>query len=1440
MRIFSSLCLAMVSTLLCSAFATASGELEPRVQKAKQPLSHLVAGETATGEIVVKFADEVKARAVAGQLESLGMPTKSFFRAQRLLESYPIAPAINQTQSRIDALIQRAESISGKMQPDLGGMIKVVAGGSAESLAHRLHALDCVDYVSIQTKLQPSSMFAGPTCDCNNDPASNPDCVNSGPGSCALPVTPPLCVEVSNHLECCNLGGVFSAGPCDESRAVIPLSVLTGPCSIPGAPQECQDLTSDECTAAGGAFFGQWLWNDVANNGNGVPEAGEIDANPDFVAVSCRDPLEDSPLTAGLRYPQYESTGPVTAPGGSLLACCLPPFNLCEDRRPYDCYSQGGYYQHFAAAEEFDLLPAPSGCQDPADPDEIFECPELGEDACRLLLNDPDDPLDYPAEIGLFDPTLPIQDADINLAGGPYGYPFFDCFYARPGTVFSPALGIPGAACNDGDCCRAVAEIEPACGTTGGSWDVGCREIARRLTDQCRTSGSATPPGPQIPGASGTKFFSEVPQPARGPDNDGTHLPGDYTIVTQVAEFDATCAQEWDMACAEYFRLFSYRLASRIAGESVDTPDLTHLQESLNTTGFKYGGRADYLQALSNGQLLPGEERFYAGIPGQTIPLEGDEYYYPGTGMALRGQPGEADTVVDDVLDDGTPITWGWFSPGEEFLDWGLDGEGPIFDLATLLALDPTYTNRIRDFAPSDWPDDPNTPNVMEQCGLDADGNIIDLTDAAPGIIRCEALNLRALVNDPQIPGLVINLYGPVVPNPDAPPNFIALNPYEGFVARGDNFENGECDGLFTPPSGGDGFVRELARDVENNGGSLFDFTGTINPDPTIDLGDELFRGRTARIAVIDFSYWQGHEDLDQVDEVNGVQIPRYQWKDAAGGAILPYQPRLPYVISEPGQTLITIPVLGHPDHGTAVLGLLSALDEERDWNTSGGAPVPAQGITGMVPEAQPYFFPLISRQEGNREQSAWFAALERLGPGDVICAPYEPTGAETCVIQKEEINDIAELANNLGIACVISAGNGRRSIDADAAANFDKSLQSYVIATATYMAAAHDQAGNPRMEDANYGESVDFHAWGDWVVSTGYGDLWSAINPDTYNDNGDGKEEEDEAVDRRRAYTAHFGGTSAAATQVAGAVCAIQGVAKQAYGIPAFIAGTEGGGLRDVAMKAYTQTEASGSNLENSDLPDANGSLNLSEDQPANTGLDILGIPVGWPLRIWEFGMDDVAVVQVVNLDDAVYVDEAQSLAAIYPIKGELQGNIFSVKGDDGIRLRMTSEFATGGESSNGGTFVGSSDLPSNADEVIRNARRILTGEVTDLLMLARTEQIPDTVDQVVLELQMQQPTTFASVVLLDLWNQRSRRWQLVAGAIIEGDEDEQGDIELELEAPMGFGRARQYINRDGYLWARAYTWSPGAGPFGGVPEYDLLIDRINLNFQTSGDDTP
>ena len=60
-------------------------------------------------------------------------------------------------------------------------------------------------------------------------------------------------------------------------------------------------------------------------------------------------------------------------------------------------------------------------------------------------------------------------------------------------------------------------------------------------------------------------------------------------------------------------------------------------------------------------------------------------------------------------------------------------------------------------------------------------------------------------------------------------------------------------------------------------------------------------------------------------------------------------------------------------------------------------------------------------------------------------------------------------------------------------------------------------------------------------------------------------KNPNDFGVDRRRTYTSRFGGTSAAATQIAGAV-RLQGLAKQYFQY----SGQSQQGLRDIALKPY------------------------------------------------------------------------------------------------------------------------------------------------------------------------------------------------------------------------------------------------------------------------------
>ena len=84
--------------------------------------------------------------------------------------------------------------------------------------------------------------------------------------------------------------------------------------------------------------------------------------------------------------------------------------------------------------------------------------------------------------------------------------------------------------------------------------------------------------------------------------------------------------------------------------------------------------------------------------------------------MAIRGGPGEAGTVVDDII-NGEPKTWGWYSPGEEFEDVGLDGEWATLVVWTAFLADPVLIQDAWAYyqqGNNDVADDPstNTPPV--------------------------------------------------------------------------------------------------------------------------------------------------------------------------------------------------------------------------------------------------------------------------------------------------------------------------------------------------------------------------------------------------------------------------------------------------------------------------------------------------------------------------------------------------------------------------------------------------------------------------------------------------------------------------------------------------------------------------------------------------------
>ena len=1140
-------------------------------------------------------------------------------------------------------------------------------------------------------------------------------------GSCAVTnVTPPLCLAGMTEAECDELDGTWNEG--QESCGFLDPAAPVGPCCIDlGFGPACLDaVPSTACLDAGGQFFGPFL--DVDDDGD-----GQYDLNPAGEAFSCNDPNRVTTCAPG----EEEEGACCLAAGGTASS------GACVDLPFLECVNAGGVYSHIWSL----IQGSDNGLCVYGEDDEI-DCPEA---AC--------DPV---GQLGIH----VSMDFTANVS----------CFGAT-------GLAMPG--CSDGVCCELVTAIDPFCSLfqdsgINGQWDFFCQATARVL---CAPPSAAR--------ATLTPYTGQLYDQTGDP---GASSPDVVSIVTAI---DPSCEQgNWSLACAEIARLFAYRTAAVVIDDGAtagpDTPDFSGLQYNLDDDAWPYRTRSAYIAARDGGLLDVGELQYFEGMPYQEAWVFGNPVLnwplgFNGVGLGLRGKPGEPFDYTDDNNDglpDASDISNdGWFEPGENWGDWGIDGEP-----AVLLG------------------GAPGAPIPVPGAGID--GSDADIGDA----VDCT----------------------------------VVTNPL--YITSADN---GECDGLWTGPTGGDGFAWRIARDDPNGAGDpLLDETGLMSEDPSIDRGDELFRGRGAKVAVLDFSFWRGHEDIERIEmevtpngrvvprlDANGEEIPTITWSRDTENR---YTPRKPYVILEEGVTMVTIPEIGYPDHGTAVLGQLSALDEARDWGE------PAQGITGIVPEAQPYFFPLFSREDGNREVTAWFRAVAELGPGDVICAAYDPAGINTSCAENEAVVVVSGLAFQEGIVAVVAAGNGRQEcIPAGGGDGGDEGPEDGMFIVGGLTPAGPGQAH--RHAESNYGAAVDFAAWGDYVVSTGYGDLFSAVQEQNPNDLG---------VDRRRAYTARFGGTSAATAQIAGSVCALQGLAKQFFSIPA-----SPGGLRETAMVPYP---SGGSPNTEAVITGNSGRAPFNGDISGNFGIDADGdgrldgvyeaqpegieVTLGTYPRIWGFADDSSAVVQLLTLEGAVVENDAESLTGLQPIKGEIGGNYYSVKGADGTYLIATSEFAVGGEGLTDPELLApeAQDDPELA-AIWAQATRPVSGEVTDIGLAQQIEILPDTVQGITADLQLQPPVAPIVVVGFAMWDFQTGMWNTVDVAVINGDDqpNADGNIELELEAAGGPGFARRYIDNTGKNYSRIWTWGYG-DVFGDNPDYTILWDLMNIQFLNSGDDGP
>ena len=344
-------------------------------------------------------------------------------------------------------------------------------------------------------------------------------------------------------------------------------------------------------------------------------------------------------------------------------------------------------------------------------------------------------------------------------------------------------------------------------------------------------------------------------------------------------------------------------------------------------------------------------------------------------------------------------------------------------------------------------------------------------------------------------------------------------------------------------------------------------------------------KGGTIRVGVIESSAYTQHEDFTLAA---APKTPTQPWNGPLLGQ--------PKVIAEEGQTPIFIED-GRisANHGTNVLGVIVAADN-------------GFGVTGVASDAQGYFFPSQSFEEGFRAPEAIASCLVELTAGDVMnfswgfqgVQPYFPAtyteiDSETPAPTRMEVQPVTsqedyviliQLGSDLGVTSVVAAGQGPAPIQGtgvDAGAILVSAAYPGNVLPGTTAAsrgsapgytaceAADDLAversvtlvrypsSNFVGEDGGADTTPSVSGWGFGVATTGETtERFNFIWPNTKNHLFLGVNDQPPTgaapalqVDKLRGYTDRFGGTSAAAAMVSGVVARIQAAAKQFYGMP-------------------------------------------------------------------------------------------------------------------------------------------------------------------------------------------------------------------------------------------------------------------------------------------------
>ncbi|MBK5503176.1 MULTISPECIES: S8 family peptidase [unclassified Bacillus (in: firmicutes)] len=213
-----------------------------------------------------------------------------------------------------------------------------------------------------------------------------------------------------------------------------------------------------------------------------------------------------------------------------------------------------------------------------------------------------------------------------------------------------------------------------------------------------------------------------------------------------------------------------------------------------------------------------------------------------------------------------------------------------------------------------------------------------------------------------------------------------------------------------------------------------------------------------------------------------------------------------------------------HHDHGTSVLGIVSAED-----NNIGGI--------GIAPKAKVKVVSQIRDNGMYNTADAILSAVNNMQAGDILLleaqATYEGYGDKNYlpVEVKPDIFDAIRLGTNKGIIIIEAGANGGNDLDQFRDRNgkqvLNRNSPDFKDSGAIMVGAASARVPHKRSYFSNYGSRVDVYGWGNAVDTT------------------DAKPREF----MKNLYTSSFSGTSSASPIIAGAAASIQGITKTNLG---------------------------------------------------------------------------------------------------------------------------------------------------------------------------------------------------------------------------------------------------------------------------------------------------